>query len=215
MNDDAAPRPLLQERAYDQLKKLIQEGDYPPGTFLSERRLARGLGMSKTPIRAALTRLDIEGFVAVSPQQGIVVREPSLREIVDMFDIRAALESFVVRSIAGKLSAPQAARLRKNLREQAGRARAGDGPGLTRLDADFHLLLCEFLDNQEIARVMHRLRDKLHRVILRVMGAEGRLQSACREHAAVAEAVLRGRGDLAAERMREHLEFGKRYLVSR
>ncbi len=211
----AAPRRLLQDRAYDDLKRLIQAGTYPPGGFLSERRLSRDLGMSKTPIRAALTRLDIEGFVAVSPRQGIVVREPSLREIVDMFDIRAALETFAVRAVAGRLTDPQAARLRGNLKDQAECARAGDDAGITRLDTDFHIMLCEFLDNREIVRVMLRLRDKLHPAIRRVYQAAGRLQSALREHAAIADAVLRGKGDLAAERMKEHLEFGKRYLVSR
>ena len=209
------PRLLLQDQAYDRIKELIQAGTYPPGTFLSERKLSRDLGMSKTPIRAALTRLDIEGFVAVSPQQGIVVRETSLHEIVDMFDIRAALESFVVRSISGRLTEPQAARLRQNVKDQTESVRAGDDVTLTRLDTEFHLMLCEFLDNREIVRVMLHLRDKLHRVILRVNQASGRLQDARREHAGIAEAVLRGKGDLAAERVKEHLEFGKRFLVSR
>jgi DNA-binding GntR family transcriptional regulator len=211
----APPRLLLQDRAYDRIKTLIQDGTYPPGTFLSERKLSHDLGMSKTPIRAALTRLDLEGFVSVSPQQGIVVRETSIHEIVDMFDIRAALESFVVRSLAGRLTDAQAARLRQNVRDQAESARAADDVELTRLDTEFHLMLCEFLDNREILRVMLHLRDKLHRVILRVNQASGRLQDASREHAGIAEAVLRGKGELAAERVREHLEFGKRFLVSR
>lgn len=211
-----AARHFLQDRAYEQLKGLIQGGTFPPGTFLSERQLARKLGMSKTPIKSALTRLDIEGFVAVSPQQGIVVREPSLQEIVDLFDIRAALETFVVRAIAGKLSAPQVARLRQNLKDQADAAKSGDHAEITKLDTDFHTLLCSFLGNREIERVMWHFRDKLHRVILRVMKqASGRMETALHEHAGIAEAVIRGKGDLAAERILKHLEFGKRFLVSR
>ncbi len=212
--DTPRARPLLQEMAYDRLKKFIQEGRYPPGTFLSERRLSKDLGMSKTPIRAALTRLDIEGFVSVSPQQGILVRETSLREIVDIFGIREALETHVAASIAGRLTPPQARRLRQNLDEQEESTRQGDIEALTRLDTEFHLMLCEFLDNREIVRVMLRLRDKLQPVILRVMKAPGRPADACREHQAVAEAILRGRGGLAAERMKKHLEFGRKYLVS-
>lgn len=209
------PGTLLQDRAYARIKDRIQDGTYPAGAFLSERRLARDLGMSKTPIRAALTRLGLEGFVAISPRQGIVVREPSLREIVDLFDLREALESFVARALAGRLSPPQAERLRRNLRAQEEKARAGDLGELTRLDTEFHLLLCELLDNREILRTMGGLRDKLHRVILHVMKAEGRPLAACREHAAVAEALLKGNGELAARRLVEHLEFGKKYLVSR
>lgn len=212
----APKRNLLQDRAYEELKKLIQSGAFPPGTFLSERQLSQRLRMSKTPIRSALVRLDIEGFVSVSPQQGILVREPGLQEIVDIFDIRVALETFVVRQIAGRLSPAQAERLKANLREQAEAVEAENETRLTELDADFHLLLCSFLGNREVERVLWTLRDKLHRIILRVMRqAPGRLRTAYQEHAAIGEAVLRGKGDAAAERIVKHLEFGKKFLVSR
>jgi DNA-binding GntR family transcriptional regulator len=171
--------------------------------------------MSKTPIRAALTRLDIEGL-SPSPPAGIAVRETSLHEMVDLFDIRTALETFVVRSLAGRLRPPQVERLRANLKDQKDCAQSGDATNLTRLDTDFHLLFCEFLDNREITRVLVHLRDKLHRVILRVMSrAEGRLATAVGEHAAIAEAVIRGKVELAAERVKRHLEYGKQFLMSR
>ena len=209
-------RSLLQEQAYERLKDLIQSGSLPAGSLHTERVLSERLGMSKTPIRTALTRLDIEGFVSVSPQLGVAVRETSLHEIVDLFDIRVALESFVARSLAGRLRPPQVERLRANLREQKDCARANDAGALTRLDTDFHLLFCEFLDNREITRVLVHLRDKLHRVILRVMSrAEGRLRSAAAEHAGIAEAVIRGKGELAARLLRRHLEFGKQFLLAR
>jgi DNA-binding GntR family transcriptional regulator len=209
-------RPLLQDQAYDRLKELIQSGSLAAGNLYTERVLSEQLGMSKTPIRAALTRLDIEGFVSVSPQQGIAVREISVHEIVDLFDIRLALESFVVRSLAGRLRPPQVERLRANLRAQKECVNADDPQTLTRLDTDFHLLFCEFLDNREITRVLTHLRDKLHRVILRVMSrAEGRLATAVAEHTAIAEAVIRGKADLAAAGVRRHLEFGKQFLMSR
>src|SRR5436190_16607824 len=125
-------RALLQDRAYDELKKLIQRGTYPAGTFLSERQLAGRLGMSKTPIKSALTRLDMEGFVSVSPQQGIIVREPSVREILDLFDFREAIETFVVLRIAGRVTPGQEAGLRRNLRDQARAAKEADVDEATR-----------------------------------------------------------------------------------
>jgi DNA-binding GntR family transcriptional regulator len=209
-------RRLLQDRAYEEIKALIQNGSLPSGSFLSERALARRLRMSTTPVRLALGRLAHEGFVSISPQQGIVVREPSIQEIVDLFDLREALESFVARRLAGRLSPEQARLLRENLRRQEEAARAGDTLGLTHLDAEFHLLLCRFHGNREIEQTLWRLRDKLHRVILRVMSRlPGRPREAVREHAAIADAVLRGQPDRAAERIVRHLEFGRKFLVSR
>src|SRR5690349_20231147 len=76
---------LLKDEAYESIKQRLLNNDYPPGSFLSERQLAGGLGMSKTPVKAALERLESEGFITVSPQQGIVVRELSVREIADQY----------------------------------------------------------------------------------------------------------------------------------
>src|SRR5262245_17306359 len=118
-NGDAPARSFLKERAYEQLKRGLLNNDYPPGTFLSERQLAENLGMSKTPVKAALERLESEGFITVSPQQGIVVRELSVHEIADLYEIRAALESYTLRTLAGRLTVDQVAQVRANLKAQA------------------------------------------------------------------------------------------------
>src|SRR5437870_2186503 len=105
---DAVPaRHLLKERAYSEIKRRILDGGFAPSTFLSERQLASQLAMSKTPIRAALERLEMEGLVVVSPQQGILVRDLSVHEIADLYEMRAALETYVVRAVAGQLTAGQ------------------------------------------------------------------------------------------------------------
>ena len=82
--------------------------------------------MSKTPVKAALERLEVEGFITVSPQQGIVVRELSVHEIADLYEIRAALESYTLRAIAGRLTAEQVRRLRANLKAQEAIRGTGD-----------------------------------------------------------------------------------------
>lgn len=207
---------LLQDRAYAEIKALIQDGSFPAGHFLSERQLAGRLKMSKTPIKNALVRLEMEGFVAISPQQGIVVREPSVQEILDILDLRSALEPYVAKRVAGALTKEQAEGLRANIAAQEGAVKSGDLGELTRLDADFHVLLCSFAGNAEIQRVMSSLREKLHRVILRVMGrTPNRPAGALAEHAAVAEALLKGRGERAATLLEKHLDFARSSLLSR
>ncbi len=209
-------RKLLADRAYEALKGSLTSGAYPPGSFLSERRIAARLRMSKTPVKAALVRLEMEGFVRISPQQGIVVREPSVQEVLDLFDIREALETFVARRTAGRLAPEQTARLRENLREQGRAAREKDVEAATRLDAEFHTMICEFLGNPEISRVLWRLREKLHRIILaNLTRLPERMAGSVREHAGIAQAVIRGQGDVAAERIRKHLEVGRELILRR
>lgn len=210
-----ADKSLLKQRAYDVLKQSIQDATFEPGSFLSERQLAAHLGMSKTPVKAALERLEVEGFVSVSPQQGIVVRDLSLQEIADQYEIRMALEGFVLRAIAGKLDGPELARVRQNLDQQEAAVGRRDIRECVRLDADFHMMFCEFLGNQEIIRVMQQQREKIHRAATRVFRQEpGRYASSLGEHTAIAAAVESGHADTAARILGEHLEYGKQFLLS-
>ncbi len=208
-------RGLLKDRAYIELKRRILQGAFTPGTCLSERQMAFDLAMSKTPIRAAVERLETEGFVTVSPQQGIVVRDLSIHEIADQYETRLALESFVVRVLSGRLTPPQIERLQANLRAQEENCARLDIERSVQLDTDFHMMLCEFLGNQEILRVMRHLREKIHRVITRVNQQNaGRMVSSSHEHRAIADAVCAGDAALAVARMEEHLEYGKKILLS-
>lgn len=157
-------RTLLKDQAYQQLKQMLLDGTYAPGTFLSERQLAEQLGMSKTPVRAALERVEAEGYITVSPQQGIVVRELSLREIKEHYEIRIALETYIVRRLAGNLTAEQVDQIEDNLAQQVAAIQQNDTQSHVAYDRDFHLMLATFFDNREIVQVMqHRPRQGLSR----------------------------------------------------
>ena len=206
---------LLKERAYAEIKQRLLSSAFAPGSFLAERQLASQLGMSKTPVRAALERLELEGFITVSPQQGIIVRELSVHEIADQYEIRAALETYVVRTVAGRLTPAQVARVRANLDAQEVNCRDCDVERSVVLDAEFHTLFCEFLGNREILRVMGQLRAKIHRVIAQVFKINpGRVATSYQEHRAIADAVIKGDAAAAVRRVEEHLELGKRHLLS-
>jgi len=207
-------RRLLADRAYDALKGSLQSGAYPPGSFLSERQLARSLGMSKTPLKSALVRLEAEGFIKISPQQGIVVREPSVQEVLELFDLREAIETFAVGRIAGRLTAGQIAALRRNIREQAAAVKAANVAESTRLDTEFHTMLSGLLGNRELSQILTRMREKLHILILgNLTRLPERMAGSYREHAAIAAAVIRGDGPGASELVRKHLDFGRHLIL--
>ena len=208
-------RGLLKDRAYERIREMILKGSVDPGTIMSKRQLARQLRMSKTPVDSALDRLASEGFVSISPRQGVVVSQPSVHDLADLFDIRLALEPFVVGRLAGRLTEAQKARLCESLDAQAAAMGAGDFERAARLDAGYHVMLCEFFNNGEILRVMRHLRGKLDRIILQVFTLHTeRLTSNHQEHAAITAANIDGRGAEAAENMERHLTVGRSYLVA-
>jgi DNA-binding GntR family transcriptional regulator len=207
---------LLKEQAYDELKRRILDDDYPSGSFLAERRLAEELGMSKTPVKAALERLELEGFITVSPQQGIVVRQFTVHEILDLYEIRIALETYTMRTIAGKLTKEQIARLRANLHALEQIRGDGNVPSAVALDAEFHILFTKLLGNHEIVRAMEHLRQKMHRVITKVFQLNpARIDSTYREHLDIADHVIAGNGSRASELVENHLDKGKRLILER
>src|SRR3954453_8796698 len=112
-------RPLpLKEQAYQQLLDLLMSGELTPDAFWSERQLAARLGMSKTPIRVALERLDRDGFVEILPQRGVRLRELTEDEAVDHYDFRIALETWNVRRVAERVNARELRDLRRIVARQ-------------------------------------------------------------------------------------------------
>jgi DNA-binding GntR family transcriptional regulator len=212
---EKAPRELFKNIAYEELRSRFDNRLYPPGTFLSERQLAEELGMSKTPVKAALERLELEGFITVSPQSGIVVRELSLDEITQMYEIRLALDAFVLRSLAGRLTSEQLAKWELNLERYA----AAEGkPELLReavlLDAEFHLLPSQFLGNKLIINTMQQFSVQIFQVINRVFSRlPSRVSQSLIEHREIVDAVRQGKGDLARELVEVHLRVGHEVLV--
>ena len=204
-------RTLLKDKAYLMLKQQILEDRYPPGSALAERRLAEELGMSKTPVKAALERLELEGYITIAPQQFVRVRELEISDISEQYEIRTALETYIVRRLAGRLSADHQQRLEANLNRQR-ELLDSETSIVDRVAADaaFHMLLAEALGNQSIFRIMSDLQDRIYRVITRVFRrTPERYSASVAEHQLIADALLAGESEKAAKLVADHLQHGQ------
>jgi len=208
-------RVLLKDRAYEELKMLIQTGVLEAESSVSERHLVERLGMSKTPIRAALELLEQQGLVAVSPQKGILIKELSARDVGELFEIRNSLEPFVVSELAARsISSIQISQLQENLDSQQIYSKSGNAVESTRLDIEFHKMLASFLDNREMMGWLDRCFDKLHRSILRINRlVPGRLMKSTEDHIEIVAAVQQGQRTEVAQLMRSHLKYGRAFLL--
>jgi DNA-binding GntR family transcriptional regulator len=214
---DSGLKPTLAESAYQELRKQILDSRLPPGAFVSERVLAERLNIGKAPIRSALIRLASDGLVTIGSRQGIVISTPSIQDVIELYQMRVALELTIVRQIAGKLNAQQVERLRINLGEYQSLASVPDSAGdAVAVDFGFHRLLCEFHGNRQMARVLERVFDSLYREI-RVSQTKfpERIRISADEHRAVAMAIIAGDADRAESQMKNHLHFGEQFILSR
>lgn len=209
------PRSLLKDKAYRKILERIQDSTFPPGSLLSERQLTSMLEMSKTPIKAALERLEQQGFVSVAPQQGVIVRELSIKEITDHFELRRALESYVVKTVTGKLSDVHRKAIEQNLSRQRTAASKNAVGEFIKLDADFHVLLCRVLGNDAVIDCLMQQHGRMRRVIAQVMSkSEGRLDDAAREHQDIFNAVKGNKPDTSVKLLERHLDFGRQCLLA-
>jgi DNA-binding GntR family transcriptional regulator len=186
-----------------------------PGEYMTERYLVELLQMSRTPIRSALERLEVEGLVVYSPKKGLSIAELSLQRIVDFFDFRIALEGYIVRKLAGRSwSEEEKAWFQANLDTQALCVETNNYSEFTKKDSEFHRKLAGIYDNQEIVQTMENLQDKLYQIALKVLRKDNsRIEKSYQDHKNIIESIIRGNADEAEQLMVEHLEFGKRILI--
>ena len=208
----------LRDQAYLTIKKMILDEEFAPNTFLSERTLAEQFGMSKTPVRLAIARLENEGFVRVSPQQGIVVLALSFEEILDYIDFRLALEIFVVKQITGALSPEQVQDLKENIAEQhklVYKKVPAERETMVYSDMAFHRYLASLAGNRQILQALERQQDMLYRVANRVFQKHpSRREQSFLEHQTLSGYLIKGNKDKAQELIEQHIIRIKTLLIS-
>ena len=131
----------------DRLRALILTGEYGPEERLIEEQLAERLGVSRTPIRQALTTLEAEGLVEIEPNKGAAVCAFSTEDVWDIYDLRAVLEGHAARRASGRASSGELARLRGLVEEMEG-------------------LAGQYVDHEEEIRVLVSLNQRFHGTII-------------------------------------------------
>ncbi|MFV0453021.1 MAG: GntR family transcriptional regulator [Propioniciclava sp.] len=206
---------LLKNRAYETLLQRIVRGELVPGQRLSERSLSAELRMSKTPVKAALERLEEQGFITLSPQRRAVVRGMSDKDIADHYELRGAIEQLVVTKLAGGLSAANADTITETLDRQ--RAIIADAPplvGWAEADYDFHLALAHAAGNQEVLKIMYLQRDRLSWLVEAIVRKDPTAPLVtCQEHEDIFQFIQEGRAAEAAAAVDLHLRNGLSFML--
>lgn len=200
--------PTLAALAYSRLKRSIFDFALVPGDRFSETQIATRLGMSRTPVREALVRLQREGLLDVQYKSGWTVRSLDFELFEHLYDLRIVLESTAVRRICEAQLAPSAhpalCALEKTWVTAA--PRDTDPATVADLDENFHFVLVQAAGNPEMARVHDSVTDRL-RIIRRLDFAQpARVDATYEEHAQILRAIMRRRTDQALLLLRSHIE---------
>jgi GntR family transcriptional regulator, rspAB operon transcriptional repressor len=190
---------------YEELKVAILELRLAPGHPMREAALADQLGVSKTPIREALSRLEQEGLVETTSFKGAIVTGYSRKDLLEIYELRELLENSAARSAAESMSAPALAQLDRICRDSR-QAREGTDPArLAALLSEFDAALFDQVQNSRIRALIENLRSHLTRIGQLTAEIPGRLQTSVDEHERILAAIAARDPDLAEQRMRDHI----------
>lgn len=193
------------DNAYDRLKSEILKGELPPGFQAPEPDIANRLGMSRTPVREALIRLEADGLVGLVPRRGAKVLPICSRDICEIYQILSALEALAVRSAAGKKIESSATGAIRGLLDQSDEVlKQGDIEGWAVLDDRFHRWMASVSGNRRLEAEIGGFLDQIYRannVLLRLNKAPA---ANAADHRKIYEAILAGDAELAAETASVH-----------
>ena len=204
----------LADAAYAQIRQRILDNAWPPGHHVLEQALALELGMSRTPLREALVRLQNEGLVEIVPRHGVRVLPVSPSDMQEIYEILTSLEAMAAELAARRRpSAAELAPLEKASSDMDKALKRGKLEAWADADERYHRYLIELCGNPKLAGIVYNYWDRAHRARMFTLRLRPSPVDSTREHRAVVEAIRRGDAVAARELHREHRERGSRELL--
>ncbi|WP_181138987.1 GntR family transcriptional regulator [Streptomyces sp. Ru72] len=200
-------QPPAADRVYTHVKQGVLERRYQGGTLLTEGELADEVGVSRTPVREALLRLEVEGLIKLYPKKGALVLAVSAQEIADVIETRQLVEEHAARKA---VSAPPGLieRLEELLARQKEQAAAGDLAGAALTDRTFHAEIVRSGGNEILSRLYDQLRDRQLRMGVAVMHSHpDRIAKTLSEHEEILQALRSGDAEAAVDIVHRHVSW--------
>lgn len=199
---------------YNDLLQLISCGALRPSERLDEQRIAERLGVSRTPLREAITRLVRDGIIENQPYRGNFVRSFTAKQVFDLYEVRKVLESTAVRLAIPNLDAEAIARFRSILNDTSDALDTGDLEAYGLSDREFHDTIVRLTGNDTLISTLDRLSGQIQ--LIRSMANRNHtvVQLAASERHEILDAMEERDADRAAALMEEHIEMVQRSIVS-
>ena len=199
------------QKIVESITEAIVERRLMPGTRLVEQRLADIFQVSRTIVRQALNQLSRDHLVTLEPARGACVASPSIEEARQVFQVRAMIESALMRQLCASITDSQLQALREHLRQEREAIARVDVSGRTRLLADFHVVLARMLDNEVLAELLRDLLGRSSLISLMYQSAHS-AQHSQDEHERIVDALEKRDARAAVRLMEQHLSSVERNL---
>lgn len=204
----------LAHRAYEGLLGILLSGELRPNDVIIERRIAEQLGISRTPLREAIRRLEGEKLLQRQPGGAIVISPMSVEDFLNILSVRRLLEGAAARKAAGSISKQELLGFRKRIAALAREQESGSRV-VQDLGPDLHLCIARAAGNQVLASVIEDMGKRTRLFTRRFMPIFQRRTQYCEEHMALIDALLENDGERARSAMERHIDSIRAYVLDK
>jgi DNA-binding GntR family transcriptional regulator len=203
----------LREVIFDTLREAIITGELKPGERLMEVKLAEKMGVSRTPVREAIRMLELEGLVDMLPRKGAHVAELSVKDIMDVLEVRAAMDSLATRLAAERISDEEIKELKQIQVQFISYTEKENLQGIIKKDVEFHELIYHASRNDRLLQISNNLREQIQRfrvIYLKDYSSPGNL---IKEHEDICNAISVRNKEMAQKYAQVHINNQEKVIT--
>lgn len=196
----------LRDVVFKKLRQAILTGAYKPGERLMEIHLADKLGVSRTPIREAIRKLELEGLVIMIPRRGAVVAEITEKSLKDVLEVRRALDVLGIELACERITDEEKEALKKAQINFEAAIKTGDLRSIAEKDVAFHNIIIDATRNIRLMQLANNLSEQMYRYRFEYIKDMSQHENLINEHQAICESILSGDKDTAAKYAKLHID---------
>lgn len=205
----------LREIVFESIREAILDGRLKPGERVMEIQLAEKLGVSRTPVREAIRKLELEGLLIMEPRKGAYVADVSLKDVIDVLEVRSSLEGLAASLAAIRASEEEIELLKEKAVQFKESIEKNDVQGMINKDTEFHEAILQAAKNKKLTSIIESLREQVQRFRVTYFTEYNMTTYLAQEHQNVLDAIEDRNPEQASQYAQKHIENLEKFIVSR
>lgn len=203
----------LRDVVFNTLRKAILTGELKPGERLLEIHLANRLGVSRTPIREAIRKLELEGLVIMIPRRGAEVAQITEKSLREVLEVRRALDALCAELACDRITAEEEERLKQACDEFERATETKDATTIAAADVALHDIIVQATGNRRLIQLINNLSEQMYRYRFEYIKDENRHDNLIDEHRMIYESIIGRDKEKAAAAAKLHIDNQERFVI--
>lgn len=203
----------LRDVVFNTLRRAILTGELKPGERLMEIHLANRLGVSRTPIREAIRKLELEGLVTMIPRRGAEVAQITEKSLQDVLEVRRALDALCVELACDRITSDEKEALKKACDDFERATQTGDATTIAAADVALHDIIVQATGNRRLIQLINNLSEQMYRYRFEYIKDEKGHENLVNEHRMIYESILQCDKEKAAQAAKLHIDNQEKSII--